>query len=107
LSPSEDAAISDSDDDRDRKARELRVEHSAASRWPVYRLRIPAHGQAIPPLPGGGVVVVVSSTATLFGRQQAVIESGQADWLRPGSVIVHAPRHTLSTPWSCQRDTNP
>jgi hypothetical protein len=95
-SPSEDADISDSDDDRDRKARELRVKHSAASRWPLYRPRIPAHGRAILPLPGGGVVVVVSGTATLFGRQQAVIESGQAVWLKPGSVIVHAPKaHAL------------
>ena len=32
----------------------------------------------------------------LFGRQQAVIESGQADWLKPGSVTVHAPKaHAL------------
>jgi hypothetical protein len=95
-SPSEDADISDSDDDPDRKARELRVEHSAASGWPVYRLRIPAHGRAILPLSGGRVLVVVSGTATLFDRQHAVIESSQADWPRPGSLTVHAPKsHAL------------
>ena len=42
------------------------------------------------------MVVVVTGTATLFGRQQAVIESDQADWLKPGSLIVHAPKaHAL------------
>lgn len=69
------------------ETRELRAE-AEPGRWPAYRLRLRPHAQTRLALRGGGVLVVVSGTASLPDAQGRVIESGHSYWLATDFATV-------------------